>query len=126
MLDAGVEILLKAFDHRRILVGILIDDLRCTHLGNLRIRLVEHRTNLWIQLVDDFLRQFVANVLQLVVPVLQRNMGNTLFVQSISRSIQALDEITPYDLKSPLSVSKLWDLFLDSANSLPRLHQLFL
>jgi hypothetical protein len=37
VLDARIEVFLKAFDRRRILVGILIDDLRRVHLRNLCI-----------------------------------------------------------------------------------------
>jgi hypothetical protein len=54
LLNGSVEVFLKAFDRRGVLIGVLIDDLCCAHLGNIGIRLVEHRTNLWIQLIDDF------------------------------------------------------------------------
>ncbi len=66
MLNTGFEVILKTFDRRGILLGIFIDDLPRIQLGNLCIRLVEHRANPRIQLINHILRQFVANVPQLM------------------------------------------------------------
>ena len=48
---ARIKVVLKPFERRGILVRIFIDDLFRIHLSNLRVRLIENRVDMRIELV---------------------------------------------------------------------------